>query len=172
MIRLPPRSTPLYSSAASDVYKRQPPWVSSARTRHSRPSPSRPCSWSRTATSRWASATRWPASAPASRSRTSASCWRVCCQEASTDDGRDNPEKGVTMKLERHARRLTVFVGEADAYGHKPLATEIVHRAQQAGLAGATVLRGIEGFGASNHVHTTRILSLSNDLPIVIVTVS
>jgi PII-like signaling protein len=75
------------------------------------------------------------------------------------------------MKLERHARRLTVFVGEADAYGHKPLATEIVHRAQQAGLAGATVLRGIEGFGASNHVHTTRILSLSNDLPIVIVIV-
>ncbi len=75
------------------------------------------------------------------------------------------------MKLERHARRLTVFLGEEDAYGHKPLATEIVHRAHRAGLAGATVLRGIEGFGASNHVHTARILSLSNDLPIIIVIV-
>ena len=69
------------------------------------------------------------------------------------------------------ARRLTIYIGEADTYGHKPLATEIVHRAQQAGLAGATVLRGIEGFGASNHVHTTHILSLSNDLPIVVVIV-
>lgn len=75
------------------------------------------------------------------------------------------------MRLEGRARRLTIFIGEEDAYDHKPLATEIVHRAQQAGLAGATVLRGIEGFGASNHLHTTRILSLSNDLPIVIVIV-
>jgi PII-like signaling protein len=75
------------------------------------------------------------------------------------------------MSLEGRARRLTIFIGEEDRYDHKPLATEIVHRAQQAGLAGATVLRGIEGFGRSNHVHTTRILSLSNDLPIVIVIV-
>ncbi len=75
------------------------------------------------------------------------------------------------MKLEGQACRLTVFIGEEDAYNHKPLATEIVHRAQQAGIAGATVLRGIEGFGASNHVHTTRILSLSNDLPIIVVIV-
>lgn len=75
------------------------------------------------------------------------------------------------MRLEGTARRLTIYVGEEDSYGHKSLATEIVHRAQQAGLAGATVLRGIEGFGKSNHVHTTRILSLSNDLPIVIVIV-
>ncbi len=75
------------------------------------------------------------------------------------------------MRLEGRARRLTIFVGEEDAYAHKPLATEIVHRAQQAGLSGATVIRGIEGFGASNHVHTTRILSLSNDLPIVVVIV-
>jgi uncharacterized protein len=75
------------------------------------------------------------------------------------------------MSLEGRARRLMIFIGEEDRHDHKPLATEIVHRAQQAGLAGATVLRGIEGFGASNHVHTTRILSLSNDLPIVIVIV-
>lgn len=75
------------------------------------------------------------------------------------------------MKLEGHARRLTVFIGEEDRFDHRPLATEIVRRAQQAGLAGATVLRGIEGFGASNHVHTTRILSLSSDLPIVVLIV-
>jgi PII-like signaling protein len=75
------------------------------------------------------------------------------------------------MHLEGAARRLTIFIGEEDRYDHKPLATEIVHRAQQAGLAGATVLRGMEGFGASNHVHTVNILSLSNDLPIVVVIV-
>jgi hypothetical protein len=75
------------------------------------------------------------------------------------------------MHLEGTARRLTIFIGEEDRHDHRPLATEIVHRAQQAGLAGATVLRGVEGFGASHHLHTTRILSLSNDLPIVIVIV-
>src|SRR4029450_3325125 len=61
-------------------------------------------------------------------------------------------ERGTVMQLEGTARRLTIFIGEEDRYDHKPLATEIVHRAQQAGLAGATVLRGIEGFGASSHV--------------------
>ena len=75
------------------------------------------------------------------------------------------------MNIEGRAKRLTIFIGEEDRYDHKSLATEIVHRAQQAGLAGATVVRGIEGFGASNHVHTTRILSLSNDLPIVVMIV-
>jgi len=73
------------------------------------------------------------------------------------------------MKIEGPAERLTIFVGETDQYHHKPLYTEIVHRAHAAGLAGATVLRGIEGYGASNHVHTTRILRLSEDLPVVIV---
>ncbi|MHB8467346.1 MAG: DUF190 domain-containing protein [Acidimicrobiales bacterium] len=75
------------------------------------------------------------------------------------------------MKLEGTQKRLTIFVGESDKHGHTPLATEIVRRAHAAGLAGATVLRGVEGYGASNHVHTTRILSLSNDLPIVVVIV-
>ena len=75
------------------------------------------------------------------------------------------------MKLTGPARRLTVFVGEGDRYGHHALATEIVSRAHAAGLAGATVLRGVEGFGASNHLHTTRMLSLSDDLPVVIVIV-
>jgi PII-like signaling protein len=73
------------------------------------------------------------------------------------------------MKIEGPAERLTIFVGESDQHHHKPLYTEIVHRAHAAGLAGATVLRGIEGYGASNHVHTARILRLSEDLPVVIV---
>jgi PII-like signaling protein len=49
--------------------------------------------------------------------------------------------------------------------------TEIVHRAHNAGLAGATVLHGVEGFGATSVIHTTRILSLSEDLPVVIIIV-
>jgi PII-like signaling protein len=73
------------------------------------------------------------------------------------------------MKLEGHQKRLTIFIGEADHHNHTPLATEIVHRAHKAGLAGASVFRGVEGYGASNHIHSTRILSLSDDLPIAIV---
>ena len=76
------------------------------------------------------------------------------------------------MKTQGPAERLTIFVGETDQHHHKPLYTEIVHRAHAAGLAGATVLRGIEGYGASNHVHTARILRLSEDLPVVIVIVA
>jgi hypothetical protein len=75
------------------------------------------------------------------------------------------------MKLEGHQRRLTIFIGESDHYGHTPLATEIVQRAHKVGLAGASVFRGVEGYGASNHIHTTRILSLSDDLPIAVVIV-
>ena len=75
------------------------------------------------------------------------------------------------MRLEGSALRLTVFVGESDTWRHKPLFSEIVHRAHAAGLAGATVLRGVEGFGASNRVHTTRLLSLSEDLPVAVIVV-
>jgi PII-like signaling protein len=66
---------------------------------------------------------------------------------------------------------LTVFIGEDDQWHHKPLYTEIVHRAHAAGLAGASVFRGVEGYGASNHIHTTRLLSLSEDLPVAVVIV-
>jgi PII-like signaling protein len=75
------------------------------------------------------------------------------------------------MRLHGPAKRLMVFIGESDRHHHKPLYSEIVRRAQEAGLAGASVVRGIEGFGASQHVHTARLLSLSEDLPIVIVIV-
>jgi len=74
-------------------------------------------------------------------------------------------------ELTGHHKRLTIIVGESDTVGGHPLATEIVHRAHAAGMAGATVFRGMEGFGASNHIHTTRILSLSNDLPVAVVIV-
>ena len=75
------------------------------------------------------------------------------------------------MRLEGRQKRLTVFIGESDRYGHTPLATEIVQRAHAAGLAGCSVFRGVEGYGASNHIHTTRILSLSDDMPIAVVIV-
>jgi hypothetical protein len=75
------------------------------------------------------------------------------------------------MKLEGPGERLTIFIGETDQHHHKPLYTEIVHRAHAAGLAGATVVRGLEGYGASRHIHTARILSLSEDLPVIVVIV-
>lgn len=75
------------------------------------------------------------------------------------------------MKLEGAALRLTIFIGETDQWHHRPLYHEIVHRAHAAGLAGASVIRGIEGYGASSRIHTTRILSLSDDLPVAIVIV-
>jgi uncharacterized protein len=75
------------------------------------------------------------------------------------------------MTLTGAALRMTVFIGENDQFHHRPLYTEIVHRAHKAGLAGATVLRGYEGFGASSRIHTSRILSLTEDLPTVILIV-
>jgi PII-like signaling protein len=67
--------------------------------------------------------------------------------------------------------RLSIYVGEDDQSHHRPLYAEIVHRAHAAGLAGASVFRGMEGYGASSHVHTSRILSLSEDLPVAVVIV-
>ena len=63
---------------------------------------------------------------------------------------------------------LRIFIGEADKKEGIPLYEWIVRRAKQDQLAGATVFRGIEGYGAQSHVHTARILQLSTDLPIVI----
>ncbi|MFE9644561.1 DUF190 domain-containing protein [Streptomyces sp. NPDC006365] len=74
-------------------------------------------------------------------------------------------------RLTGDALRLTIFIGENDTWHHKPLYSQIVHRARAAGLAGASVFRGIEGFGASSLIHTSRLLSLSEDLPVAIVIV-
>src|ERR1041385_3314446 len=75
------------------------------------------------------------------------------------------------MTLKGAALRLTIFIGEDDHWHHRPLYTEIVHRAHAAGLAGASVIRGIEGYGASSRIHTSRLLSLSEDLPVAIIIV-
>lgn len=73
------------------------------------------------------------------------------------------------MKIEGPGVRLTIYIGERDQHNHRPLYHEIVQRARESGLAGATVLRGMEGFGASSRLHTARILALSQDLPVVII---
>lgn len=75
------------------------------------------------------------------------------------------------MRLTGPAQRLTIFIGESDRWHHHSLTTEILQRAHRAGLAGASVLRGISGFGANGLVHTTHVLSLSDDLPIAVIIV-
>jgi len=72
------------------------------------------------------------------------------------------------MKLPYEAELLRIFVGESDRHHGKPLYEAIVHEARQRGMAGATVLRGVMGFGAHSRMHTAKILRLSEDLPMVI----
>ncbi|HEX5030357.1 MAG TPA: DUF190 domain-containing protein [Candidatus Eisenbacteria bacterium] len=72
------------------------------------------------------------------------------------------------MKLEGEGQLLRIFIGEADRWHGRSLYEAIVLRAREAGLAGATVLRGLMGFGAKSHLHTAKVLRLSEDLPIVI----
>lgn len=73
------------------------------------------------------------------------------------------------MREGSRALRLTVLVGESDQFHHRPVYAEIVRRARDAGLAGASVFRGLEGFGRFHKIHTSRILSLSEELPLSIV---
>jgi PII-like signaling protein len=75
------------------------------------------------------------------------------------------------MTLQGPALRLTILIDEDDQWHHRPLYTEIVHRAHAAGLAGASVFHGIEGFGAGSRIHTSRLLSLSENLPALILIV-
>ncbi|HJO05041.1 MAG TPA: DUF190 domain-containing protein [Acidobacteriota bacterium] len=72
------------------------------------------------------------------------------------------------MTLPKGGKLLRIFVGENDRYEGQPLYEWIVHRARKGGLAGATVLRGLEGFGSHSRLHTAKILRLASDLPIVI----
>src|SRR5205823_10097897 len=72
------------------------------------------------------------------------------------------------VKLEGEGKLLRLFIGESDTWHGKPLYQAIVERVRKEGLAGATVLRGIEGFGADSRLHTSRILRLSEDLPVLI----
>lgn len=72
------------------------------------------------------------------------------------------------MKLQEEAKLLRIFVGESDKYHGKPLYEALVELARAKGMAGATVLRGIMGFGAHSRMHTAKVLRLSEDLPIVV----
>ena len=72
------------------------------------------------------------------------------------------------MKLSENGQLLRVFIGESDVWHGEPLYRAIVLKARELGLAGATVLRGPMGFGAHSRMHTTRLLELSTDLPILV----
>jgi len=69
------------------------------------------------------------------------------------------------------ATKLTIYIGDSDKHGRKPLHLAIVELLHNEGLSGATVLHGIEGYGAHKQIHTARILDLSGDLPVVVVAV-
>ena len=72
------------------------------------------------------------------------------------------------MQIPKDAVLLRIFLGEDDRHEHKPLYEALVLKAREAGLAGATVLRGPMGFGHSSHLHTAKILRLSEDLPLIV----
>ena len=72
------------------------------------------------------------------------------------------------MKLPEDATLLRIYIGENDRFEHRPLYEAVVMKARELHLAGATVLRGPLGFGASSRLHTAKILRLSMDLPVVV----
>ncbi len=72
------------------------------------------------------------------------------------------------MKLPSEGKLLRIFIGDSDRFEGRPLYEWLVIRAKEQGLAGATVLRGLMGFGANSRVHTAKIMRLSEDLPIII----
>ncbi|HWO79500.1 DUF190 domain-containing protein [Gaiella sp.] len=71
-------------------------------------------------------------------------------------------------RMQGEGKLLRIFIGESDTWHGRPLYEAIVARVREEGLAGATVLRGIEGFGAHSRIHSSRILRLSEDLPVVV----
>jgi len=72
------------------------------------------------------------------------------------------------MKLPENATLVRIFIGESDRHHGKPLYEQIVLKARELNLAGATVLRGLMGYGAASRIHTAKLLALSNDLPMVV----
>jgi PII-like signaling protein len=72
------------------------------------------------------------------------------------------------MQIPKNAVLLRIFIGENDKHGRQPLYEAIVLKAREMRLGGATVLRGPMGFGHSSHLHTAKILRLSEDLPVVV----
>jgi len=72
------------------------------------------------------------------------------------------------MKLAEDGQLLRIFIGESDHWDGKPLYEAIILRARELGIAGATMLRGMMGYGAASRIHTAKILRLSEDLPIIV----
>jgi PII-like signaling protein len=72
------------------------------------------------------------------------------------------------MKISEEGQLLRIFIGESDKWEGKPLYEALVLKAREMGLAGATMLRGLMGYGAANRAHTAKILRLSEDLPIIV----
>lgn len=72
------------------------------------------------------------------------------------------------MKLSGQGKLLRIFCGEDDRYSGKQLFEAILYHVKERGLAGATVIRGIEGFGARHHIHKSTLVELSSDMPIII----
>ena len=72
------------------------------------------------------------------------------------------------MKISEDGQLLRIFIGESDRWHGKPLYEAIILKAREMGIAGATMMRGLMGFGAASRIHTAKILRLSEDLPIVI----
>ena len=72
------------------------------------------------------------------------------------------------MKISEDGQLLRIFIGESDRWHGKPLYEAIILKAREMGIAGATMLRGLMGFGAASRIHTAKILRLSQDMPIVI----
>jgi PII-like signaling protein len=79
-----------------------------------------------------------------------------------------SPEEFPVMNLSENGRLLRIFIGESDTWEGEPLYRAIVLKAKELGLAGATVLHGAMGYGANSRLHTTRLLELSTDLPVVV----
>ena len=80
----------------------------------------------------------------------------------------EKTEKGIKIKEETEAVLLRIFIGESDTYQNKPLYKYLVELFRREGLAGATVLRGILGYGKKSIIHTMSILRLSTDMPVII----
>jgi PII-like signaling protein len=72
------------------------------------------------------------------------------------------------MKIPTEGKLLRIFIGEADQWNGKPLYEEIVLLARKEGMAGATAIKGFMGFGCKSHLHTAKILRLSEDLPVIV----
>jgi PII-like signaling protein len=92
----------------------------------------------------------------------------VAASEEKLKENEKNAARRTAMKLEGEALLVRIFVGESDRFDGRPLYEAIVFKARELGIAGATVFRGLMGYGAQSRIHTAKVLRLSEDLPMVI----